>query len=314
MSITLVKIAPGHQAEYWDQCRQEGYICVGWDSVGDLTKFRSKQEFYKVFEKEYLSEYNGKLATTRRKANELWTLVELLPGDKVIANRGSKTVLAVGTVQKSGYEWRPTQTRTEYFHTVKVKWDESLAKTIPPQSWNNTVAPLSYDLFKKIAGSSAPPIDSVRDLDDLTDERVRIETTVKDRQGQPQFREKLLGIYARHCAVSDCDASAALEAAHIRPYIGPKSNDSCNGILLRADLHRLFDNHLLGIHPDTLRVFVSPKLMSSVYRSLDGTILRTPSYARHNPDKGCLKDRYRYYRDKNGMGDSDPAKSCMPNG
>jgi predicted restriction endonuclease len=146
------------------------------------------------------------------------------------------------------------------------------------------------------------PLDSVRDLDDLEDERVRIETTVNDRQGQPQFREKLLGIYARRCAVSDCDASAALEAAHIRPYRSPKSNHPCNGILLRADLHRLFDNHLLGIHPDSLRVFVSPKLMSSVYRRFDGKTLRMPARDGYKPDRGCLADRYRYYRDKNGMG------------
>jgi hypothetical protein len=302
MSITMVKIAPGHQAAYWDQCRKDGYICVGWDSVGTLTKFSSKQEFYKAFEKEYLSEYNGNLATTRRKANELWTLVELLPGDKVVANKGSKTVLAVGTVQEPGYRWRPTQKRTEYFHTVKVKWDESLATPIPPQSWNNTVAQVSYDLFKMIAGNSAPPGDSVRELDDLEDERERIATTINNRQGQPQFREKLLSIYASRCAVSDCDASVALEAAHIRPYISPKSNHPCNGILLRADLHRLFDNHLLGIHPDTLRVFVSPKLMSSVYRNLAGKILRMPKHAGYKPDHGCLQDRYRYYRDKNGMG------------
>lgn len=42
-----------------------------------------------------------------RKANELWTLMELAAGDKVIANRGTSEVLAIGTVNDDGYAWRP---------------------------------------------------------------------------------------------------------------------------------------------------------------------------------------------------------------
>ena len=41
----IVKIAPGHDAELWDDCRANGYIRVGWDEVGDLRDFPSKEEF-----------------------------------------------------------------------------------------------------------------------------------------------------------------------------------------------------------------------------------------------------------------------------
>src|SRR3712207_7664849 len=59
-----------------------------------------------------------------------------------VANRGASHVLAVGTVVEPGYEWRPE--RAEMKHTVRVAWDTSVAKDIPPQlSWKTvTVAPV----------------------------------------------------------------------------------------------------------------------------------------------------------------------------
>ena len=44
-AISVFKIAPGEQAKYWSDCLEGGYICVGWDEVGDLTQFADKDEF-----------------------------------------------------------------------------------------------------------------------------------------------------------------------------------------------------------------------------------------------------------------------------
>ena len=90
----MLKIAPGEKARFWDDCLREGYICVGWDEVGDLSQFESKEAFRARFEEAY--PYNGLLAQARRKGNELWKLRELEPGDLVVANRGIGRVLAVG--------------------------------------------------------------------------------------------------------------------------------------------------------------------------------------------------------------------------
>lgn len=92
----VLKIAPGEEARFWDDCLREGYICVGWDAVGDLSQFESKEAFRARFEEAY--PYNGLLAQARRKGNELWKLSELEPGDLVVANRGIGRVLAVGEV------------------------------------------------------------------------------------------------------------------------------------------------------------------------------------------------------------------------
>src|SRR5258705_4430106 len=61
------------------------------------------------------------------------------------------------------------------------------------------------------------------------------------RRGQPEVRKKLLAAYSGRCAITDCNCSYALEAAHIYPYGGADTNHVQNGILLRSDIHTLFD-------------------------------------------------------------------------
>jgi len=77
------------------------------------------------------------------------------------------------------------------------------------------------------------------DTDNEADARDRVEKSIAVRRGQPRFREDLLAAYEGKCAITGCDAVAALEAAHITPYKGDHSHHVTNGLLLRADLHTL---------------------------------------------------------------------------
>ena len=52
-----------------------------------------------------------------------------------------------------------------------------------------------------------------------------------------------------------------VEAAHISPYKGEASNDPSNGLLLRSDLHILFDLGLISVNPDDLSIVVAHKLL-----------------------------------------------------
>jgi hypothetical protein len=131
----VVKIAPGEQGKFWEECRRGEYICVGWDDVGDLHLYAEKTVFRDEFQRHY--PYNGVESAVTKKSNELWTLRELQPGDIVVANRGTSEVLAVGTVTEPGYVWRPQ--RAEFKHTVTVRWDESFARSIPKQAYWGTV-------------------------------------------------------------------------------------------------------------------------------------------------------------------------------
>jgi 5-methylcytosine-specific restriction enzyme B len=159
----IVKIAPGDNARYWEDCRANGYICVGWDEVGDLSGYDNKAEFKQAFVDRY-DNYNASKAA--QKANELWTLRELTPGDLVVANEGISKVLAVGEVVEPGYQWEPN--RPEYKHTVAVEWDTSVAGSIPTQPhWAFvTVKTVTPELYAEIVGGGpgtkpqlvAPPL------------------------------------------------------------------------------------------------------------------------------------------------------------
>lgn len=99
---------------------------------------------------------------------------------------------------------------------------------------------------------------------------------VRRREAQDSFRESLLSAYDGACCVTRYDAQAALQGAHILPYSGRSSQVATNGLLLRADVHLLFDRHLIAIDPESLVVKVAPQLAATAYADLAGReILRT---------------------------------------
>jgi putative restriction endonuclease len=121
------------------------------------------------------------------------------------------------------------------------------------------------------------------------DARERAIAQIVQRRGQAEFRRQLLVAYDGKCAMSSCDAEQALEAAHIRPYLGAETDRVENGLLLRADLHTLFDIGLLAVEPQTLRVLLAPKLASGSYSSLHGTKIRVPHHESLRPSPEALE-------------------------
>jgi len=128
--------------------------------------------------------------------------------------------------------------------------------------------------------------------DAVKDERTRILRAIVERRGQPEFRKKLISAYNGCCAVTQYNAVAALEAAHIRPYSGPQSDHVTNGLLLRADIHTLFDLDLLGIDPDGLTICLAPFVKESEYAHLQGVKLTTPVNRAEAPSQTELSERW----------------------
>ena len=121
------------------------------------------------------------------------------------------------------------------------------------------------------------------------DARRRVLAAIVRRQGQGGFRQQLLLAYEGRCAVTGCDVEAALEAAHIEPYQGPHSNDLTNGLLLRADVHTLFDLGYLAVDGATMTIHLAPHLMDSVYAFLAGVPLRLPAQGYARPSATALE-------------------------
>ena len=96
----------------------------------------------------------------------------------------------------------------------------------------------------------------------------------KERLGQRRFRIALLDLYEETCAITGHGPQFALDAAHIQPHSDGGSNSLNNGLLLRADIHKLFDKYWISINPKTFEVVISSRLQGSPYWDWNGTVLR----------------------------------------
>ncbi len=124
----------------------------------------------------------------------------------------------------------------------------------------------------------------------LGDRRKRINRSILLRRGQRKFRKKLIRRYGPACLISGCKLLDVVEAAHIWPYRGERDNHPANGLLLRADLHTLFDLDLLGINPRRWIVRLHPRARSAGYSKFEGRRLRIEAGPR--PSASALRSRW----------------------
>lgn len=123
----------------------------------------------------------------------------------------------------------------------------------------------------------------------VEDERDRVLRSIVQRQGQQAFRLALLEAYENKCAMTGCRVVDVLEAAHIHRYMGKETNLVSNGLLLRADVHTLFDLNLVSVDTFTMRICVAPSLAGSSYGELVGRPLASPSAHGYGVDKRLLE-------------------------
>ena len=123
------------------------------------------------------------------------------------------------------------------------------------------------------------PEKSNNDLLTGLDERKRIKADIVSRWGQNKFRVSLLKNYAYKCAITGCDILETLEACHIIPYKGEQSNTLDNGIILRSDLHTLYDLGAFYIN-ESYRIKLSNSLKYSDYYKNFENIEIQPPHAR----------------------------------
>lgn len=153
-TATWWKISPGEKARFWEQFRDGGFAAVGFDRIGDLRDFTDEEEYRAAFADAYSKRYNDQAHVISRKANELWRMIEMRPGDRIVANRGKSRILAVGTVIEPTYFYDPDN--EPYHHLVKVEWDESYAGEIEPQlGWLNTIDKVKPETIKLIEKPAA---------------------------------------------------------------------------------------------------------------------------------------------------------------
>lgn len=156
------------------------------------------------------------------------------------------------------------------------------------------IQPQFLDYFNALL-SDAESLDRLDDAmatapsDDESEEK-RYLRSILARRGQPEFRAQLLKAYDGRCCVTSCEVQDVLEAAHIDPHSEGGGYSKSNGLLLRADIHILFDLYLLGLD-DNYRVYVAKALRASEYGKLHGQRIRLPASLVDLPSAFGLKQR-----------------------
>ena len=116
---------------------------------------------------------------------------------------------------------------------------------------------------------------------------------IRPRLGQGAFRVLVTDTYNRRCAITQERTLPALEAAHIRPYSDGGEHEARNGLLLRRDIHSLFDAGYVTVTPD-LHFEVSRRIKEEFengrhYYELHGKLIRPPDDALRRPDPEALR-------------------------
>ncbi|WP_170070272.1 HNH endonuclease [Knoellia remsis] len=204
--------------------------------------------------------------------------------------------------RRGGYRYRIGLTDFEDLPVVRLSWSEVVQGTSAPRRLNPvTLIPESgVPWLERRLGITRDPYaqalnvvreDHREDLDVelmVEDRRVRVPASVVLRRGRGPFRDALLEAYDRRCAVTGASTEGVLEAAHICDYRGDHTDSVSNGVLLRADIHTLFDLKLLTIGADDARVRIAPEVQDSSYRMLDGRPISVPTSATQRPAHAYL--------------------------
>jgi putative restriction endonuclease len=117
---------------------------------------------------------------------------------------------------------------------------------------------------------------------------------VAPRLGQGAFRVLVTEAYQRRCAVTGEKTLPVLQAAHIKPYSEGGPHNVTNGLLLRSDLHILFDNGYIGVDQD-YKIKVSPKIREEFSNGRDyyvhqnQKLLVLPTHEQEQPSREQLE-------------------------
>jgi len=206
----------------------------------------------------------------------------------------SDLALAHGRTPKA-WEYR-MQNISHVLDQLNEPWIEGLkpAKNVGPEVTGVLIKLLKAAPPTAVSPATVTRLEQQRQLvnesgyflpESVEDQRDRTLRSIVQRQGQREFRAALLEAYGSKCAMTGCGVVDVLEAAHIHRYMGKGTNIVANGLLLRADVHTLFDLYLVAVDVSTMRICVAPTLAGSIYADLIGRLLASPT------TKRCAVDR-----------------------
>ena len=113
--ITYWTFSPGENASKWHLCVDKGIMCLGWDALGDLSQYASREDMRAEIKKQYPTDGNAK-----NDSLAVWQFAkEMRPGDIVFAKKGMSKIVGRGTVESDYYF---DNNYLDFKHVRRVKW------------------------------------------------------------------------------------------------------------------------------------------------------------------------------------------------
>lgn len=190
---------------------------------------------------------------------------------------------------------------TQPFFLPEEEWIE------PPRSWSKNI--VSFRGFSTDESEGLRLWERVQAASERSGPRSALAesparfgepTLIRPRLGQGAFRLLVTDVYNRRCAITGERTLPALEAAHIKPYAEGGEHMASNGILMRRDVHSLFDAGYVTVTPEH-RFVVSRRIREEFengrhYYALDGASLALPKHPDAQPEANALRwhNKYRF--------------------
>ena len=149
------KIAPGEGGWNWENCLDNSFIAIGWDKLGDVSRL-NREDFEKLRDR-LVEEHDD---WKKGGVNQVWTFSRSIKeGDKIVANRGTREVLGIGTV-KGSYEYVPD---VKHGHRLPVEWEDIEPREVTEDGWRRTLIKLDQKKFNEIreAPTRIPVLDDL---------------------------------------------------------------------------------------------------------------------------------------------------------
>lgn len=259
--------SPGKGAAIWDRCCSEEIIAIGWDEIGDLRAYTSKEEMRTAMKAAY-----GSSVSHKNDVHATWQFAnEMKPGDIVFAKKGLHFIIGCGVV-KSDYEY--ANNAWDYYNNIRrIEWFQKGEWPHPGKTAMKTLTDItSYTAYVEelkaliethSAGKRLEQIiedktsfhletdaldeESIEQIINFTDPNASWEIVTssgKRRRFKKQIIDQLKELYQGHCQIcgkkpiDDIDVNIC-EAHHIDYFSHNHNNDASNIIIVCPNHHRL---------------------------------------------------------------------------
>jgi 5-methylcytosine-specific restriction protein B len=160
--------SPGDNASEWDEFHEKGLMAIGWDDIGDLSRFKSRDEMGTAMKEAYGQNYSDKISSLAT-----WQFAhDMKPGDIIFAKKGRKNIIGRGTVA-SDYIYDAS--RGSFKHVRKVQWDPKVNCEYPDLMAMKVLTDITSD-----AGY-------VQKLNDIYDEAAAVQKITFSLYGKDDF-------------------------------------------------------------------------------------------------------------------------------